>query len=469
MPTTNKSLVQQVYNTSNGNLPADQVVDPAYISTPYPNWSIPVNYDLGALDLALGGLVTISVTGLLVDQTMVLSQYQPMSIVFSGTLSANIKYSLPSSVGGTWAVYNNTTGAFTLSMGSPTGPTTVVIPAGGPYNVTCNSSTGIAFVNGYNAANSIATTMIQNDAVTTAKILNDAVTTAKILDANVTYAKLAAAVQTLLLPTGSVMPYAGSTSPSGWLLCSGLTIGNASSGGTARANADTQALFEQLWDSFSNTILPIFTSGGTATTRGASASADFAANKRLTIPDLRGRAVAGKDDMGGTASGRLVDTRTVSVSTISRASTTCTVVTTTAHGLDVGNSITISGAGNAAFNGTWAVVSVISSTSFTFSTVSSGAITAVAGGTITVAIANGVSGATLGASGGLGTSTLTTGQMPTHTHTIDWQFQSPSGGSGDQASYLAGTGNTSTTSAQGGSGPHNNVQPTFVLNYVIKL
>ena len=486
MPTTNKSLVQQVYNTSNGNLPADQVVDTAYISTPYPNWSIPINYDLGAMDLALGGLVTISVTGLLVDQTMVLSQYQPMTIVFSGTLSANLKYSLPATVGGTWSVYNNTTGAFTLSMGSPTGPTTVVIPAGGPYSVTCNSSTGIAFVNGYNAASSIATAMIQNDAVTTAKLASDAVTTVKILDANVTYAKLAAAVQTLLLPTGSVMPYAGSTSPSGWLLCSGLTIGNATSGGTARANADTQVLFEQLWDSFSNTALPIFTSAGAVSTRGASASADFAANKRLTIPDLRGRAVAGKDDMGGTASGRLVDTRTVSVSTISRSSTTCTVITTSAHGLDVGNSITISGAGNAAFNsgaGTWTVDSVISSTSFTFSTVSSGAIASVAGGTITVAIANGVSGATLGASGGLGTNTLTTGQMPLHGHPYRSGTASPSSVSGtgglqrdggNTINYTSYTGTPSATSGQqiggeGGSGPHNNVQPTFVLNYVIKL
>lgn len=459
MPTTNKSLVQQVYNTSTGNLPADQVVDPAYISTPYPNWSIPINYDLGAMDLALGGLVTISVTGLLVDQTMVLSQYQPMTIVFSGTLSANLKYSLPATVGGTWAVYNNTTGAFTLSMGSPTGATTVVIPAGGPHNVTCNSSTGIAFVNGYNAANSIATAMIQNDAVTTAKIL----------DANVTYAKLAAAVQALFVPTGSIMPYAGSTSPTGWLLCSGLTIGNAASGGTARADADTQALFEQLWNSFSNTVLPIFTSAGAVSTRGASASADFAANKRLTIPDLRGRAVAGKDDMGGTASGRLVDTRTIAVSTISRSSTTCTVITTSAHGLDVGDSITISGAGNAAFNGTWAVVSIISSTSFTFSTVSSGTISSVAGGTITVAITNGVSGTTLGAVGGLSTSTLTTGQIPAHTHTTGIQGRDYSGSGSSFGLYAAGTSIIITSSSTGGSGPHNNVQPTFVLNYVIKL
>lgn len=207
MPTTNKSLVQQVYNTSTGNLPANQVVDPAYISTPYPNWSVPVNYDFGALDLALGGLVTISVTGVLTDQTMVLSQYQPMFIVFSGTLSANIKYSLPSSVGGTWAVYNNTTGAFTLSMGSPTGPTTVTIPAGGPYNVTCNSSTGIAFVNGYNATNSIATAMIQNDAVTTAKIADSSSPTT-----GVTTAKLASSSSTTNGVTYAKMQYVSTTS-----------------------------------------------------------------------------------------------------------------------------------------------------------------------------------------------------------------------------------------------------------------
>jgi microcystin-dependent protein len=264
------------------------------------------------------------------------------------------------------------------------------------------------------------------------------------------------------------MPYAGSTSPSGWLLCSGLTIGNASSGGTARANADTQTLFEQLWNSFSNTALPIFTSAGAVSTRGASASVDFAANKRLTIPDLRGRVVAGEDDMGGTAAGRLVDTRTIAVSTISRALTTCTVVTTAANGLDVGDSITISGAGNAAFNGTWAVVSIISSTSFTFSTVSSGTISSVAGGTITVAITNGVSGATLGAVGGLSTQTLTIGQIAAHNHAVNTTFAESSGGDNDRVrTVTTNTGiNTTTT---GGSGPHNNVQPTFVLNYVIKL
>lgn len=146
MATTNKSLIQQTYNTGTGNLPANQIVDPAWIATPYSNWSVPVNYDFGAIDLAMGGSVSISVTSVVVSpQSMVLSQYQPMSIIFTGVLSANLVYALPSSVGGTWAVYNNTTGAFTLTMTTPAGTSlSVVIPSGGPNFVVCNSTTGIS-------------------------------------------------------------------------------------------------------------------------------------------------------------------------------------------------------------------------------------------------------------------------------------------------------------------------------------
>jgi len=162
MATTNKSLIQQTYNTGTGTLPANQIVDPAWISTPYSNWSVPVNYDFGAIDLALGGSVTISVTSVVVSpQAMVLSQYQPMSIIFTGVLSANLTYALPSSVGGTWAVYNNTTGAFTLSMSTPAGTSlSVVIPSGGPNFVVCNSTTGI----------SISQSIIPDGSITSAKL-----------------------------------------------------------------------------------------------------------------------------------------------------------------------------------------------------------------------------------------------------------------------------------------------------------
>jgi phage-related tail fiber protein len=107
------------------------------------------------------------------------------------------------------------------------------------------------------------------------------------------------------VPTGIEFGYWGTVAPAGYVLASGRTIGNAGSGATERANADTEALFTLLWASGTDTTLPIQTSAGAASTRGASASADFAANKRISLPDLRGRVGAGKDDMGGSAAGRL--------------------------------------------------------------------------------------------------------------------------------------------------------------------
>lgn len=97
--------------------------------------------------------------------------------------------------------------------------------------------------------------------------------------------------------TGDIKWTARKSAPSGWLIANGNTIGNAASGGTARANADTITLFELLWADFSNTELPIQDSSGVAASRGASAAADFAANKRMPIPDLRGRVVAGWDNL----------------------------------------------------------------------------------------------------------------------------------------------------------------------------
>lgn len=101
------------------------------------------------------------------------------------------------------------------------------------------------------------------------------------------------------MPTGCMMPFLAATAPTGWVLASGRTIGNASSAATERANADTSLLFTFLWTNLSNTVCPV--SSG----RGVSAAADYAANKTITLPDLRGRAFFGLDDLGGTAASRV--------------------------------------------------------------------------------------------------------------------------------------------------------------------
>lgn len=105
------------------------------------------------------------------------------------------------------------------------------------------------------------------------------------------------------IPTGVTVDYCGTTAPTGYVLASGRTIGNAASNATERNHADTATLYTQLWNSSTNTELPIQDSAGNPTTRGASAGADFAANKRLPVPDCRGRIRSGKDDMGGSTAG----------------------------------------------------------------------------------------------------------------------------------------------------------------------
>jgi len=82
----------------------------------------------------------------------------------------------------------------------------------------------------------------------------------------------------------------------GYVRLNGLTIGSAVSGATERANADCQALFQFLWPD-----LNLAVSGG----RGASAALDWAANKRIAIPDWRGCALAAMDDMGNVPAVRL--------------------------------------------------------------------------------------------------------------------------------------------------------------------
>lgn len=89
-------------------------------------------------------------------------------------------------------------------------------------------------------------------------------------------------------PAGVFLPYVSSTPPPGYLLCNGQTIGSGASGATSRANDDTWFLFKKLWEGSTNTELEIQTSAGLVSTRGVDAAADFAANKRLPLPNLEG-------------------------------------------------------------------------------------------------------------------------------------------------------------------------------------
>jgi hypothetical protein len=83
----------------------------------------------------------------------------------------------------------------------------------------------------------------------------------------------------------------------GFVRWNGRSIGSATSAAGERANPDCEAAFLYLWNNFSNGQCPV--SGG----RGASAAADWAANKNITLPDVRTAALIGFDDMGNAARG----------------------------------------------------------------------------------------------------------------------------------------------------------------------
>lgn len=107
------------------------------------------------------------------------------------------------------------------------------------------------------------------------------------------------------VPIGTPVQTISTTVQSGYVSANGLTVGNASSNATGRANADTQFLFNFVWNNCSNAICPIFTSTGSASTRGATPWADFAANKAIAVWNMNGSALMGVDSQGGSSSTRL--------------------------------------------------------------------------------------------------------------------------------------------------------------------
>lgn len=98
------------------------------------------------------------------------------------------------------------------------------------------------------------------------------------------------------LTTGDVVGSYSTAARAGAVRANGKTIGSASSGATERANADTEDLFLHLWNNDSKLTV----SGG----RGGSAADDWAANKTIALPDMRGRGALGLDTMGNTAASR---------------------------------------------------------------------------------------------------------------------------------------------------------------------
>jgi len=102
---------------------------PAYNSTS-PTWDQPLNYNATILDQMFGNTTGVSVnTGSSSTYTLITapsstaagSTSQAMRFNLTGALAANQTVLLPQGVAGMWIVSNNTTNAFTVSVGSNNG------------------------------------------------------------------------------------------------------------------------------------------------------------------------------------------------------------------------------------------------------------------------------------------------------------------------------------------------------------
>lgn len=240
------------------------------------------------------------------------------------------------------------------------------------------------------------------------------------------------------IPTGAMWQYLGTTAPTGWVRGNGRTIGNASSSATERANADTEDLFEFLWENFADAQCAV--SSG----RGSTAAADYAANKTITLPDLRGRSFFGLDDMGATAAARL-GTIITDETTNGATGGSETVALTSAQ----------NGAHTHAVTGNTGSNSVEHTHSFSATT---------SGETVTYTdtIRGGVQTAAAGASfdANIGETTASRSSSA-HTHTV-------SGTTGNNSANH--THAISLTSASAGSGSaHSNMPPAWLGTFIIKL
>lgn len=120
------------------------------------------------------------------------------------------------------------------------------------------------------------------------------------------------------VPTGAILPFGGTSAPSGWLLCDGSAINRT-------------------------TYATLFATIGTAFGVGNGSTT-------FNLPDLRGRFPLGKDNMGGSSANRVTATEADSVGGVNGAeSVTIGIANMPAH--NHGGVVGLSGAGTSQFAG----------------------------------------------------------------------------------------------------------------------
>ena len=261
--------------------------------------------------------------------------------------------------------------------------------------------------------------------------------------------------------TGDVKGSYATTAENGWVILDDGTIGDATSGATTRANADTEDLFTLLWNNVTNAYCPVFTSAGVISTRGVSAALDFAAHKRIQLPLTKGRATAG----AGTGTVNLTFTADSGTDLLTFQSNQVFYTGTAFTVANSGGALPTPLAAATTYYAIYQSATTIKVATTLANAIAGTAIDITANGSGTNTATITLTARALGEYVGEETHGVTISEMPSHTHSYNQIVTGPTGiqggaTDGDQAS---------ATSGAGGSTAHNNMQPTTFLNYFIKL
>ena len=149
--TSNKYLEKPAYN--------DYAANPT-------GWSGPVNTDWDIVDAALGGSLALNATGSVGTAAISTANAKNLIITITGVMTGNAVYTLPANsgatgiVGGQWIVYNNTSGAFTVTFSPVSGGGTSVAVEQGKKSIIFSDGTNIALADD-RAAAAGSTTQVQ--------------------------------------------------------------------------------------------------------------------------------------------------------------------------------------------------------------------------------------------------------------------------------------------------------------------
>jgi len=105
-------------------------------------WNVPANGDFTIIDQAFGGSTSLNATS--GSATLSAAQYRSLFLNISGAISAGVTYTIPTTVGGQWIVYNSTTdasgGPWAITIASGGGGTSVVVPRSTRIMVVCDGT-----------------------------------------------------------------------------------------------------------------------------------------------------------------------------------------------------------------------------------------------------------------------------------------------------------------------------------------